>query len=101
MFFNLIIKEDRSILELIDSDYTFLNETFAKHYGITDTKGNLGGGKNILPSVMQIKGDEFFRVSLSDKSRGGLLTQASILTATSNPTRTSPVKRGRWVLEQI
>jgi len=101
MFFNSIIKEDRSILELIDSDYTFLNETLAKHYGIIDTKGNMVGGKKIQPGGLPIKGDEFLRVSLSDKSRGGLLTQASILTATSNPTRTSPVKRGRWVLEQI
>ena len=101
MFFNSIIKEDRSILELIDSDYTFLNEPLAKHYGIADTKGNMVGAKKVQSGGLPIRGDEFLRVSLSDKSRGGLLTQASILTATSNPTRTSPVKRGRWVLEQI
>lgn len=101
MFFNSIIKEDRSILELIDSDYTFLNEPLAKHYGIADTKGNMVGAKKVQSGGLPIRGDEFLRVSLSDKFRGGLLTQASILTATSNPTRTSPVKRGRWVLEQI
>jgi hypothetical protein len=101
LFFSSVIKEDRSILDLIDSDYTFLNETLAKHYGIADTKGNMIGKKITQPGGLPIKGDEFLRVALSDKSRGGLLTQASILTATSNPTRTSPVKRGRWVLEQI
>jgi hypothetical protein len=101
LFFSSIIKEDRSILDLIDSDYTFLNETLAKHYGIVDSKGNMVGKKITQPGGSPIKGDEFIRVALSDKSRGGLLTQASILTATSNPTRTSPVKRGRWVLEQI
>jgi len=101
LFFSSIINEDRSILDLIDSDYTFLNETLAKHYGIADTKGNMIGKKITQPGGLPIRGDEFIRVALSDKSRGGLLTQASILTATSNPTRTSPVKRGRWVLEQI
>ena len=101
LFFTSIIKEDRSILDLIDSDYTFLNETLAKHYGIADTKGNMVGKKIVQTGGAPIRGDEFIRVALSDKSRGGLLTQASILTATSNPTRTSPVKRGRWVLEQI
>jgi hypothetical protein len=101
LFFSSIIKEDRSILDLIDSDYTFLNETLAKHYGIADTKGNMVGKKITQQGGSPIRGDEFIRVALSDKSCGGLLTQASILTATSNPTRTSPVKRGRWVLEQI
>jgi len=101
LFFTSIIKEDRSILDLIDSDYTFLNETLAKHYGIADTKGNIVGKKIVQTGGAPIRGDEFIRVALSDKSRGGLLTQASVLTATSNPTRTSPVKRGRWVLEQI
>lgn len=101
LFFNSIISEDRSILDLIDSDYTYLNETLAKHYGIADTNGNIIGEKIVQPGGQPIKGNEFVRVTLSDKSRGGLLTQASILTATSNPTRTSPVKRGRWVLEQI
>lgn len=84
MFFQSIVKEDRSILEFIDSKYTFLNESLAKHYGI--------------PGVT---GDNFRKVVLANNDRGGLLTQASILTVTSNPTRTSPVKRGKWVLEQM
>src|SRR5207248_4251015 len=78
------MKEDRSILEFIDADFTFVNERLAKHYGI--------------PGV---KGDEFRRVKLSDRNRGGVLTQASVLTLTSNPTRTSPVKRGKWILENL
>ncbi len=101
MFFESVMREDRSILELLDADYTFLNEPLAKHYGITDTNGNLQGQKAAKPRGKQIRGQEFQRVSLQDRSRGGLLTQASVLTVTSNPTRTSPVKRGRWVLEQI
>ncbi len=101
LFFHSIIKEDRSILDLIDADFTFLNETLAKHYGITDTNGNKVGQKVKLPGGQPIKGEGFVRVSLQDKNLGGLLTQASVLTVTSNPTRTSPVKRGRWVLEQI
>lgn len=84
MFFAYIKNEDRSVLDFIDSDYTFLNERLAQHYGI----------KNV-------KGDEFRIVPLVDYQRGGILTQASVLTITSNPTRTSPVKRGKWILEQI
>ncbi len=83
-YFEAIAREDRSILEFIDSNYTFLNEALASHYGI--------------PGV---KGDEFRRVTLVSRARGGVLTQASILAVTSNPTRTSPVKRGKWVLEQM
>lgn len=79
-----ILKGDRSVLELLDSDYTFLNEPLARHYGIEG-----------------IKGEEFRRVTLSDRRRGGVLTQASILTLTSNPNRTSPVKRGQWIMQQI
>jgi len=94
LFFETIMKEDRSLLDLIDSDFTFLNASLAKHYGITKT----GDEK---PKTLKFKGMDFQRVALSDRKRGGLLTQASILTVTSNPTRTSPVKRGRWVLEQI
>ncbi len=83
--FEAILREDRSVLEFLDADYTFLNERLAKHYGIKD-----------------VKGDQFRRVSLpKDSPRGGVLTQASVLTVTSNPTRTSPVKRGKWILEQI
>jgi hypothetical protein len=84
LFFASVMREDRSVLDLLDADYTFLNERLAKHYGIEG-----------------IEGAEFRRVPLSDRRRGGLLTQASILTITSNPTRTSPVKRGKWIMEQI
>jgi hypothetical protein len=96
-----VIREDRSILELVDADYTFLNERLARHYGINDTAGNRVGEKPAKAGGTPIRGDAFVRVSLQGGDRGGLLTQASILTVTSNPTRTSPVKRGRWVLEQI
>src|SRR5204863_8341660 len=66
-----------------------------------DTNGNrLGDSKPAKPG-QRIRGDAFVRVTLQDGDRGGILTQGSILTVTSNPTRTSPVKRGRWVLEQI
>jgi mono/diheme cytochrome c family protein len=84
LFLAEVFREDRSILDLIDADFTYLNERLARHYGITG-----------------VTGPEFRRVRLSGPERGGLLTHASVLTATSNPNRTSPVKRGRWVLEQI
>jgi len=83
-FFAAIMREDRSVLEFIDADYTFVNERLAKHYGIAD-----------------VKGEEFRKVSLDPAQRGGVLTQASVLAVTSNPTRTSPVKRGKWVLENL
>ena len=101
LFVESIFREDRSILELIDADYTFLNQTLANHYGIIDTQGNWWGHKDPVPGGEEIKGREFRRVELQGTSRGGILTHASVLTVTSNPTRTSPVKRGRWVLEQI
>lgn len=100
LFLAEIVREDRSILDLIDADFTYLNEQLARHYGIVDTKGNLRDQK-ITDRGEPIRGEKFVRVSLPAEQRGGLLTQASILTVTSNPTRTSPVKRGRWVLEQI
>lgn len=78
-----IVKEDRSILEFLNADYTFLNEPLANHYGIDG-----------------VSGGEFRRVALKG-GRRGILTHASILTLTSNPTRTSPVKRGKWILENI
>jgi mono/diheme cytochrome c family protein len=84
MFFEYVMREDRSVLEFLDSDYTFVNDRLARHYGITD-----------------IKGSDFRKVTLTDKNRGGIITQASVLTVTSNPTRTSPVKRGKWILENI
>src|SRR5205085_8401578 len=86
--------------DLIDADFTFLNETLARHYGIVDTNGNRAGQKPAKPGGAPIRGEQFVRVALGG-DRGGILTQASVLTVTSNPTRTSPVKRGRWVLEQI
>jgi hypothetical protein len=82
-----IFESNRSLLEFLDCSYTYLNEPLAKHYGI---KG--------------VQGGEFRRVSLEGdarRRRGGVLTHASILTITSNPTRTSPVNRGNWVLENI
>lgn len=95
LFLKAIVEEDRSILDLIDADFTFVNGALARHYGLSQGPGGRPGrGGN--------RGrDEFVRVTLPSGERGGLLTQASILTVTSNPTRTSPVKRGRWVLEQL
>ena len=77
-FFAWIMREDRSVLDFLDSDYTFLNERLAKHYGVPN-----------------VKGPKFRRVKLKGRERGGLITQASVLTVTSNASRTSPVKRGR------
>jgi hypothetical protein len=83
-YFAHILRNNRSVLELLNSDYTFVNETLARHYDIAD-----------------IRGDAFRKVELSDRRRGGVLTHASILTLTSNPNRTSPVKRGQWILQQL
>ncbi len=101
LFLESIFREDQNVLDLLDADYTFLNKELANHYGITDTQGNWMGQKKTILGGEEIKGSEFRRVALQGASRGGILTHASILTVTSNPTRTSPVKRGRWVLEQI
>jgi mono/diheme cytochrome c family protein len=84
LFLGAVVREDRSILDLLDADFTFVNGRLARHYGIAG-----------------VTGDEFQRVRLSDGRRGGVLTQASVLTVTSNPTRTSPVKRGKWILENL
>ena len=85
LFFGSIVREDRSVTELLDADYTFVDERLASHYG--------------LPHV---RGSRFRRVHLDpDSGRGGLLGHASILTVTSYATRTSPVLRGKWVLENI
>jgi hypothetical protein len=84
-YFEAVMKEDRNVLDLLDSDFTFVNERLAKYYGI--------------PGV---SGSEFKRVSLPAGSpRGGVLTQGAVLLTTSTPTRTSPVIRGKWILEQI
>ncbi len=84
MFFEYVMREDRSILEFIDCDYTFVNERLASHYGIANVSG---------PAMR--------KVQLSDRNRGGVISMASILTITSNTNRTSPVKRGKWILEEI
>jgi len=85
MFFNHILREDRSILEFIDSDYTFLNDSLARYYGFA-----------------KVSGSEMRKVKLEEKdNRGGVITTAAVLTLTSNPTRTSPVKRGKWILEVL
>jgi hypothetical protein len=84
LFFDHVVKNDRKVLEFLDADYTFVDERLARHYGI---KG--------------VFGDRFREVKLPDARRGGVLTHASVLTVTSNPTRTSPVKRGKWVLENL
>ncbi len=83
-FFDYIFRNDRSMMELIDADYTFINERLARHYGI--------------PNVY---GSHFRKVTLPDPSRGGLLGQGSILTVTSYPNRTAPTIRGKWILENI
>jgi len=100
LFLQEIVREDRSVLDMIDADFTYLNEPIARLYGVADTLGNRWADKPKQKGP-PFRGDVFVRVPLKGDQRGGLLTQASILTVTSNPTRTSPVKRGRWVLEQI
>jgi mono/diheme cytochrome c family protein len=82
--FEYVLREDRPVTEFLTADYTFVNERLAKHYGIDG-----------------VKGSDFVKVSLQGTPRGGVLTHASFLALTSNPTRTSPVKRGKWVLENI
>ena len=82
-----IIQEDRAVGELLESDYTYLNERLAKHYGLTN---------------LNVTGSEMRLVKLpADSPRGGLLTQGAVLAVTSNPTRTSPVKRGVFILDNI
>jgi hypothetical protein len=102
LFFAEIVREDRSVLDLIDGRYTYLNDRLSWHYNITDTVGTRGTAKPAKSGGQRIRGSKFVRVELPEGGdRGGILTHASVLTVTSNPTRTSPVKRGRWVLEQI
>lgn len=84
LFVHTILREDRSVLEFLDADWTYVNARLARHYGLDG-----------------IEGDAFRRVSLAGTARGGVLTQGSFLTLTSNPTRTSPVKRGKWVLDNL
>jgi len=84
LLFNSIVREDRDVLNLLTADYTFVNERLARHYGIPN-----------------ISGPEFRKVTLADENRRGLLGQGSILTMTSVADRTSPVLRGKWVLEVL
>ena len=84
LFFESIMREDRSVLDLLNADYTFVNQRLAEHYG--------------MPNIY---GSQFRRVKLTDENRRGLLGQGSILTVTSYPNRTSPVLRGKWILENI
>ena len=84
LFFESIVRENRSVLDLLDARYTFVNGRLAELYGLPD-----------------VEGDEFRKVDLTDTRRGGLLTQPSILVLTSYPDRTSPVRRGNWVLTNI
>jgi mono/diheme cytochrome c family protein len=84
MFFESLLRENRPLSDFLDADYTFLNETLARHYGIEG-----------------VEGPDFRRVELSTTQRGGILGHASILTVSSYPTRTSPVIRGKYILENI
>ena len=84
LFFGSVMHEDRSLLDLMNADYTFVNERLAKQYGIPN-----------------IYGSRFRRVTLNEEARRGLLGQGSVLTVTSYPNRTSPVLRGKWILENI
>ncbi|MGH9629552.1 MAG: DUF1592 domain-containing protein, partial [Bryobacteraceae bacterium] len=85
LFFESILREDRSVLDLLDANYTYVNERLAKHYGIP-----------------HVYGSRFRRITFDEDSvRGGLLRQGSVLTVTSYATRTSPVIRGKWILDNI
>lgn len=84
MLFEHILKENLSVIAFLNADYTFVNDKLARFYGIDG-----------------VKGDKYQKVSLQGTTRGGILTHGSILTLTSNPTRTSPVKRGKYLLENI
>jgi mono/diheme cytochrome c family protein len=84
LFFESVLREDRNVLDLMTADYTFLNERLAKHYGVPN-----------------IYGSHFRRVTIADEARRGLLGQASILMVTSHTDRTSPVVRGKWVLDNL
>ncbi len=84
LFLDSQLREDRSLTDLLTADYTFVNERLAGHYGIPD-----------------VHGERFRRVVLDDRRRGGVLGHASLLTVTSYPTRTSPVLRGKWLLDNI
>lgn len=83
-FFHALLRENGSLLAVLDADYTYANEALARHYGLPEVQGN-----------------EFRRVALTDRNRGGVITMGAVLTITSYPQRTSPVLRGKWILEEI
>jgi hypothetical protein len=84
LFFDSIMREDRSVVDLLNADYTFVNERLARHYGIRN-----------------VYGSQFRRINVPSDARRGLLGQGSILTVTSYPNRTSPVERGKWILTNL
>jgi hypothetical protein len=84
LFVESIVREDRSVIDLLSANYTFLNERLALHYGIPN-----------------VRGDRFRRVTLEDSNRWGLLGKGGVLMVTSYPNRTAPVLRGAWILENI
>jgi hypothetical protein len=84
LFFEAVVGGDRSVIDFLNGKYTFVDERLAKFYGIEG-----------------VTGEQFRKVALTDPNRGGILTQASVLSVTSNPTRTSPTKRGKWILEEV
>jgi uncharacterized protein DUF1592/uncharacterized protein DUF1588/uncharacterized protein DUF1585/uncharacterized protein DUF1595/predicted xylan-binding protein with Ca-dependent carbohydrate-binding module len=84
MFFDGVVQNDRSVLDFLDGKYSYINSRLAAHYDIPN-----------------VQGEEFRKVSLEGTPRAGVLTEGSVLTLTSNPTRTSPVKRGKWVLDEL
>ncbi len=84
LFFGSVVREDRNVLDLLQANYTYVDERLARHYGIPNVEGN-----------------RFRRVTLTDPNRFGLLGQGSILTVTSYANRTSPVVRGKWIMENI
>jgi len=84
LLFKSVLHDDRSVLQLLTADYTFVNERLARHYGIPN-----------------IYGSQYRRVTVTDENRRGLLGHGSILTVTSNANRTSPVRRGKWILENL
>lgn len=83
-FFGYLWRENRSVLEVMDADYVFVNQQLAKHYGLTG-----------------VNGPDFRKVTLADRNRGGVLGMGAVLTLTSYPRRASPVLRGKWVLEEL
>ncbi len=84
LFIDSVLRENRSVSELLTANYTFLNERLAEHYGIET-----------------VKGDHFRRVTLENEARYGLLGKGAILMLTAYPNRTSPVLRGAWILERL